>query len=91
MTLDDAVFNWLQIKYVAEMRPDDKAAQDTYAFFTQILKEDHQMQEISVFDQDHMYVVQFIHAGKQKEKKYPREFVHQLYHDLEGGQPSSCT
>jgi hypothetical protein len=92
MTLDDAVFNWLQIKYVAKMRPDDQAAQETYAFFTQLLEEDHRLQEITVSTEDQMYLVQFLHEGKRREKKFPCEFVHQLYHDLEEGpHSSSCS
>lgn len=84
MTLDDALFNWLQIKYVAEQQPDDEAAQDTYGFFTTILEEDHKCQGLSVQEEDNMYAVHFKVDETEHTKKFPIEFVRQLYHDLNG-------
>lgn len=82
MTKDDAIFNWLQIKYVAEQRPDDAAAQDTYQFFTSILTEDHKLEELRAEVSEGMYVVSFVHDQKQESKKFPAEFVHQLFLDI---------
>ncbi|WP_202076634.1 hypothetical protein [Caldalkalibacillus salinus] len=83
MKLDDAIFNWLQIRHVAEMKPDDEAAQDTYEFFTTILEEDHHLTDIEVKLEDNMHIVSFVKDEQERSKTYPSEFVHQLYHDLE--------
>lgn len=83
MKLEDALFNWLQIKYVAEQRPQDQAAQETYQFFSQILKEDHQLEEIEVSVEKGMYLVQYSKHGKREAQRYPKEFVHQLLIDIE--------
>lgn len=83
MKLEDALFNWLQIKYVAEQRPQDQAAQETYQFFSQILREDHQLEDIKVSVEEGMYLVQFMMKGKQQEQRFPAEFVHQLLIDIE--------
>lgn len=48
MKLQDALFNWLQIKLVAEARDDDRAAKDTLDFFEQILREDHQLSHFQI-------------------------------------------
>lgn len=83
MKLDDALFNWLQIKYVAEQRPEDNAAQETYQFFTEILKEDHKLENIQVSEAEGKYLIQFTSAGQKEEKHFPVEFVHQLLIDIE--------
>lgn len=92
MTLDDALFNWLQIKYVAEQQPEDEPAQETYAFFTTILEEDHRLQDIQVQEKDAMYVIRFKQDDTEHSKRFPIEFVRQLYHDLNGlNDGSGCT
>ncbi|EGL82471.1 hypothetical protein CathTA2_2010 [Caldalkalibacillus thermarum TA2.A1] len=83
MNLDDALFNWLQIKHVAENRPDDHAAQDTFQFFTQILKEDFKLEDIKVTAENGLYVVQFIKNGEKCTRQFPVEFVNQLLYDIE--------
>jgi hypothetical protein len=75
MKLFDAIYNWLQIKVVAEARPDDQAAQDTYAFFSQILTEDHQVQVEEVIKDETMYRVVYLHEGKKKTQMFERESV----------------
>ncbi|MDQ0339141.1 hypothetical protein J2S00_001927 [Caldalkalibacillus uzonensis] len=83
MKLDDALFNWLQIKYVAESRPGDRAAQETYQFFTQILKEDFNLEEVKVTEENGLYVIQFFQNGQEYARQFPVEFVHQLLYDIE--------
>jgi hypothetical protein len=83
LTLDDAIFNWLQIKYVAEQRKDDGAAQDTMQFFEEMLEEDFKLEGIKVVTDEGMYVVNFVHEGKEREKRHPVEFVRQLFLDIE--------
>jgi hypothetical protein len=83
MTLDDAIFNWLQIKYVAEQRKDDGAAQDTMQFFEEMLEEDFKLEGIKVEIDEGMYVVNFVYEEKDQEKRHPVEFVRQLFLDIE--------
>jgi hypothetical protein len=83
MTLDDAIFNWLQIKYVAEQRSDDAAAHETMQFFEEMLLEDFKLQDIKVKTDEGMYAVSFVHEGKEREKRHPVEFVRQLFIDIE--------
>lgn len=60
MNLHDALFHWLQMKKVAEARPNDRAALDTMQFFTDVLLEDHQLAHFELFEQDEeFYYVSF--------------------------------
>jgi hypothetical protein len=76
--LNEAIYNWLQIKVVAEARPDDQAAQDTYSFFSQILEEDHQVEILDVVLDDTMYVVTFNQDGKKNMLRFERSMVEYL-------------
>lgn len=83
MKLQDALYNWLQIRMVADARPDDKAALDTCEFFAAILREDHQVSEfgITAID-DTMVHVRMVMEGKPKKQMFPREAAEQLLHDI---------
>lgn len=83
MKLENALFNWLQIQVVSSARPNDRAAKNTVDFFHEILVEDHGLQDIRVEADDTMYTVRYTEEGKPNEKKYPREVVEQLLHDIE--------
>jgi hypothetical protein len=78
MRLDDALFNWLQIKVVAEARPEDKSAGDTEQFFRDILTEDHQVTELHYSKDDTMYMLRYTVAGKSSMRMYEIEAVEQL-------------
>lgn len=78
MKLNEAIYNWLQIKVVAEARPEDRAAQDTYSFFSQILEEDHQVEILDVVLDDTMYVVTFNQDGKKNMLRFERSMVEYL-------------
>lgn len=82
MTLEDVMFNWLQMRYVVEQRPDDKAAYDTYAFFTDILEQDHGLANIQVASEGPVYKVSYVLDHSNESKTFPIEFVHQLLHDI---------
>jgi hypothetical protein len=73
--LNEAIYNWLQIKVVAEARPDDRAAQETYSFFSQILEEDHQVEILDVDLDETMYVVTFKQDGKKNMLRFERSMV----------------
>lgn len=82
MTLQDALFNWLQIKIVAEARPDDRAARETMQFFEEILREDHQLEQYAVTSDETMYRIQYGSAGQLKLQMYDRETAEQLLSDI---------
>ena len=83
MKLEDAIFNWLQIKIVADARMDDGAATETLQFFETILTEDHKLDHYAVDrTDDHAYFIQYTQEGKLHELKYDRELVEKLLDDI---------
>jgi hypothetical protein len=83
MRLQDALFNWLQIKLVAAGRPDDHAATETLTFFEEILKEDHGLELFAIGNvDDTMYHVTYAVEGKKKTQLYDRELAEQLLVDI---------
>ncbi len=83
MKLDDALFNWLQIKLVADARPDDHAAKETVDFFAEILTEDHHLQHIQISQVDEtMYYVTYESEGKKKTRMFDRQSADQLLVDI---------
>ncbi|WP_168120665.1 hypothetical protein [Paenibacillus sp. HB172176] len=84
MRLEDALFNWLQIRLVAEARPDDEAAADTLSFFEQILREDHGLSRCEITKRDAaMIYVDYERHGESKQQAYPNELGEQLLIDIE--------
>ncbi|WP_419872863.1 hypothetical protein [Candidatus Pristimantibacillus sp. PTI5] len=84
MKLEDALFNWLQIKLVAAARQDDQAAWDTLAFFEQILTEDHGLTDFAITKTDDTMIhVKYEKDGRVKLQLYPRERGEQLLADIE--------
>ncbi len=83
MKLQDALFNWLQIKLVAEARPEDKAARETFDFFCTILTEDHKLAdfEVSRIDQT-MYYIAYTENSTVKKQMFNRESAEQLLDDI---------
>lgn len=79
MKLDDAVFNWLQIKVVSENRPSDHAAKDTFDFFSTVIAEDYGIRNIVVEKEDLLYRVHYEHEGTKKSKVFDRVAVDYLY------------
>lgn len=84
MKLEDALFNWLQIKLVATARQDDQAARDTLAFFEQILTEDHGLTDFAITKTDDTMIhLKYEKDGRVKLQLYPRERGEQLLADIE--------
>lgn len=83
MKLQDALFNWLQMKIVAEARSEDHAAQDTCDFFETILKEDHQLEQLNITPMDEQYEVTYFEGTATQTKRFDRELADQLLHDIE--------
>ncbi|MCF6093551.1 hypothetical protein L1765_06065 [Microaerobacter geothermalis] len=84
MNLQDTLFNWLQIKVVADYRPNDKAAKETESFFRGILEEDHQVNELKVSRDDTMYHIHYVVNGKKKLQMFPKEMIDVLLEQING-------
>lgn len=83
MRVEDALFNWLQIKLVADGRPDDSAAKETVTFFEEILREDHGLEFFGIGNMDDsMYHVTYTVEGKKKTQLFDRERADQLLIDI---------
>jgi hypothetical protein len=83
LTLQDALFNWLQMKIVSEARPDDGAAKETLDFFHVILEEDHQLSGFGVQHLDEtMYTISFVQDGTSKKQMFDRESAEKLLEDI---------
>ncbi|WP_273850275.1 hypothetical protein [Guptibacillus spartinae] len=83
MNLQDTLYNWLSIKVVANERKGDQAAQDTYEFFHEILKEDHQLSNLNVEVSQGYYVVRYRQNGEEDSKKFPVELIEALLASIE--------
>lgn len=83
MKLQDALFNWLQIRLVADARPDDSAAKETESFFAEILRDDHHLTDVNISrTDDTMVYVQYVLEGKSKTQMFDKEHAQQLLHDI---------
>jgi hypothetical protein len=84
MTLQDALFNWVQIHIVAEARPDDDAARETCSFFEEILREDHHVSQFAVSARDETMIhIRYEIDGRTKTQMYDRDHAEQLLRDIE--------
>ncbi|MHA6484751.1 hypothetical protein ACX1C1_22935 [Paenibacillus sp. strain BS8-2] len=83
MRLEDALFNWLQIKIVSEGRPEDDAAVRTLAFFEEILHEDLGLSQVHIASKDSgLIVISYEKDGQTLTQQYPRELGEALLHDI---------
>ncbi|HET7657398.1 MAG TPA: hypothetical protein VFK37_03835 [Bacillales bacterium] len=83
MQLQDALYNWLSIKKVAEARPDDRAAEETCDFFQEILEEDHHLENLNVSLQEDRYIVHYRIDGQDESKQFPKALVDALLNSIE--------
>ncbi|MBY6036241.1 hypothetical protein KUV80_06235 [Fictibacillus nanhaiensis] len=83
MKLVDALSNWLSIKKVYEERPHDLAAKDTFEFFSEILKDDHHVEKISVTIQGPFYMVAFEVDGNEESERFFVDMVDALYEGIQ--------
>ncbi|MFC5403032.1 hypothetical protein [Cohnella soli] len=86
MTLMDALFYWLQMKWVMDAFPDDEAAKETAGFFAQILSEDHEIVSFDIrsVDAGKVYVTYVQKDGTSREVWFDLEAVKQLNRDMFG-------
>jgi hypothetical protein len=80
---ENALFDYLQIKIVADARPKDDAAKKTSEFFYSVLEEDHKVENLQFTKDETMYHVTYTAQGKTKKKFYDREAVEQLLTAIE--------
>ena len=83
MRLTDALFNWLQIFIVAKERPHDQSAQKTVRFFADILREDHQVEQLEAEKDGNQYRVTFKQEGVAKEHAFLAEVAEKLYREIQ--------
>jgi hypothetical protein len=84
LQLHDALFNWLQIKLLADARPEDEAARQTARFFEQMLSEDHQIDSVRIAANDAAaYIVEYVNSGIAKRQKFDREAAEALLRAIE--------
>jgi hypothetical protein len=86
VSLMDALFYWLQMKWVSSAHPDDEAARETLLFFAQILSEDHELTsfEVSSLDAGKVHVTYLKSDGSSRTVWFDREAVEQLNRDMFG-------
>lgn len=85
MKLADSLYNWLQIKLVADRRPDDPAARDTLEFFARLLAEEHGV-DISrlAYDVEEAVIhVHYVQHGQPKRHMFSREAAEILLRHIE--------
>jgi hypothetical protein len=82
----DALFYWLQMKWVSSAHPDDEAARETLLFFAQILSEDHELasHEVDSVDAGKVHVTYVKTDGSTRTVWFDREAVEQLNRDMFG-------
>lgn len=86
MDIKTAVDSWLQIRYVAQARPDDEAAQKTFAFFETILTEDFGVADLTVRpfgEEEDVITVDYVVAGEKASMTFDRERIEKLLADIE--------
>ncbi|PFE05855.1 hypothetical protein COE15_03145 [Bacillus cereus] len=74
-SVQDTLYNWLTIKTVAEARPNDAAAQETYLLFHDMLHEDHQLSDVEVEKKEDMYLVTYKRGGEKHSTRFPVELI----------------
>ncbi|MFG6116809.1 hypothetical protein ACGTN9_16785 [Halobacillus sp. MO56] len=74
-SLQDAVYNWLTIKVVADYRPDDASANETADFFYEMLQSDHQVKEIEVNREGELYQVTCHTSEEVRKLRFPVELI----------------
>lgn len=75
MSIQDSLYNWLTIKVVLDIRPNDQAALDTYQLFKDILKKDHDVTDIKIEKDDEMYYLHYDQHGEEKKTRFPIELI----------------
>ncbi|MCH1623930.1 hypothetical protein [Fredinandcohnia quinoae] len=83
-SLQDAIYNWLTIKVVADARPDDISAVDTLQLFEDILTKDFQVGDKTIQKDDEMYYVTYSIDGEEKKVRFPIELIDIMHNQIQG-------
>ncbi|MEJ8544630.1 hypothetical protein [Brevibacillus borstelensis] len=83
MKREDALANWLQIRLVADARPDDRSAADTAAFFEEMIREDYQGSGLAYQVVEDSYVVSVLFNQERFERRFDREEAESLLRAIE--------
>lgn len=78
MSLTDTLFNWLQLKIVADHRPNDEAARVSAEHMEKILREEHRANVTEVTKDGMKYRVRYEHEGDSKSMETPAEAAEML-------------
>lgn len=81
-SLQDAIYNWLTIKVVADARPDDLAAKETEEMFYQMLVKDYGVTNIEVNKDEAMYYVAVEKDGERKSYRFPNPFIEMMLEQI---------
>ncbi|MDP4161651.1 MAG: hypothetical protein Q8898_00980 [Bacillota bacterium] len=82
MSLQDALYNWLTIKVVLDVRQDDVAAVETETMFYEILREQHGVSHIEVSKDDDMYYISFDQNGERKTTRFPCDLIEVMLNQI---------
>lgn len=77
-SLQDAIYNWLSIKVVADERSEDYAAKETEQMFYQILVEEHGITNIDVKKDESMYYVTVDKNDQKRSYRFPKELIENM-------------
>jgi hypothetical protein len=81
-SVQDALYNWLSIKVVCDVRPEDTAAKETLDLFDEIIKDEHQLTNIEITKDDVMYYVSYTHEGESKKTRFPRDLIEVMLNQI---------
>jgi hypothetical protein len=81
-SLQDALYNWLTIKVVADARPDDHAARETERFFAKILKDDFAVTNLQLRKDEVMYLITYEKGDEQKTARFPVELIEAMLEQM---------
>ena len=74
-SLQDALYNWLSIKVVSDVRPLDQSAVETTELFETILIEEHRVSNMIVTKDERWYTIQYEKDGEKSSAKFPIDFI----------------
>ncbi|SHE62653.1 hypothetical protein SAMN05444392_102118 [Seinonella peptonophila] len=82
--LTNALFNWLQIQVVWNARPTDRSAKDTVSFFQDLLREDHEIDqlELELDKEKRVYIISYLQKGEAHQQLFPQEEAEKLLQEI---------
>ena|GEM_PF-4936605 len=84
MKLEEAIINWLSVKKLLAVAPDDQAALETETLFQDILRKDFGVDSLMVKEHPPMIRVNAVALGKEYSFEYRIERIQYLLNQLLG-------